>query len=317
MRPPKGFESEKYPLRHKLLYACGLSPSSDNINSVLMPVVMGSKDAAGVPLQLPSTIKVNPHNPAFEQETGPLVQQMSIIDRMRISLKFTMTHYCADAHLSSGTAGPNFDDGVYVGDDVRAIKFLWRPIFNVYPEKLDAADDDTGDTVAAILGLTKDATNEDIVPVTTNDLPSAGASELVQPMSTANGSQVFGDFNLTTNTIQEDHVHDEDLLQKALQRYTNKGALRSCLGRTRHVTLTTNRPYVNFYIDKFVPRAIRRIQPYAFFAIQVHVPIQGAIDQIYNSRGALTASVPHLGVQMISRYHEWNFEYDQDRGVPT
>ncbi len=310
MRPPKGFENEKYPLRHRVIFSTGLGLKSDTQNTVFMPLVMSSTDMGTNPQ--PDTVIVNPHNTAFVEDTGPLVRQMSIIDRLTISLKFSMTHYCGPAHLASGTAGPNFDDGVYVGDDVPAFKFLWRPIFNVYPEKMDAADDDTGTTVAGILAMTKDATFEDIVAVTTNKLPTLGPAELPHPLSSVNDIQVFGDFNMTTNTAMEDHVFDESLLQTALRRYTNKGALRSCLGRTRHVTLTRAKPYMNFYIDKFVPNAIRRVQPYGLLGIQVHLPIDSQIGQLFMTKSTGTG-IPHLGIKLIANYHEWNFEHDQSQ----
>ncbi len=312
MRPPKGFENEKFPLRHRLLYSCALGMKSETANTVFMPIVMSSKDTD----VLPNTIQVNPHNSNYENDGGPLCAQMSIIDRMRISLKFNMSHQCGPAHLASGTAGPNFDDGVYEGNDIVSMHFLWRPVFNVYPEKMDAADDATGATVASILGMTKDATNEDIVPVTTNNLPAVQPSELPHPVSTVNAVQVFSDFNMSTDLIMEDHVYDEDLLQVALSRYTNKGALRSCLGRTRHVTLTRNRTFSNFYIDKFVPNAIRRVQPYGMFGIQVHLPLETDIGQQGISK-TTSSSTPHLMVKMIASYHEWNSEHDQERGTPA
>ncbi len=313
MRPPKGFENEKNPLLHRLKYKFGLGLTGDTQNSALCPIVMSSKDAAGSALIVPDQIKVNPHNSGFAIDGGPLVQQMSIIDRMTISIKFNMTHYCDNKMWSAGNSNTA---PVFVGDSIPSLHFLFRPIFNVFPEKLDAADDDTTTTVAAILGLTKDATNEDVVPVTTNDLPAAGPSELAQPMSTVNGPQVYTDFNMTTDTKMEDHVFDENLLHDALRRYTNKGALRSCLGRTRHVTLSKTRPYANFYIDKFVPRAIRRIQPYAFFAMQFHLYKDSDLEQTFFTK-SMTASVAHIGVSMNVNYHEWNQEYDQDRGVPA
>ncbi len=308
MRPPKGFESEKFPLRHRLTYGAGLGLSSENFNTILMPIVMSSKDTD----VLPNTIQVNPHNTAFEEDTGCLCAQMSIVDRMTISLQFNLTHFCGPAHHSSGVSGAE----AFEGDDIPAVKFLWRPMFNVYPEKLDAADDDTGTTVAALLALTKDATNEDVVPLTTNKLPATSTIDKDLPMSSVNAVQVAADFNLTTDLKTEDHVFDETLLQAALRRYTNKGALRSCLGRTRHVTLTRKNPVARFYIDKFVPRAIRRIQPYAFFAIQVHMPIPTDDAQIALAK-AVTAGVPHLGVRMLAHYHEWNSEHDQERGTPA
>ncbi len=309
MRPPKGFEAEKFPLRHNLAFAFNLSLGSESKNTAVLPLVVSTKDTD----TLPNLIQTNPHNSAYDEDGGPVVHQMSIIDRMTISLKFSMTHFCQIAHVSSGLSGSE----VYTGDDIPIFKFLWRPIFNVYPEKLDAADDQTGTTVASILGLTKDATNEDVVPVTTNKLATAGPSELVMPTSTVVRADAITDYNMTTNFAMEDHVFDEALLQKALRRYTNKGALRSCLGMTRHVTLTRNKPFKNFYIDKFVPRAIRRVQPYSFFGIQVHVPFMSDIDQQYQTSDSSGSGAGHLGVKCIVNYHEWNSEHDQERGTPA
>jgi len=309
MRPPKGFENEKYPLRHRLMHSFGLSIGSESKNTALIPLVMSSLDMAS---DDPESIVVNPHNTAFVQDTGPLVRQMSIIDRLRISIKFSMTDNCGIAHHSSGTS----TNELFTGDDIPSFTFLWRPIFNVYPEKLDAADDDTGTTVAAILGLTKDSTFEDVVPLTTNKLNDIPTISKVLPMSAVNDIQVFGDYNMTTDIAMEDHVWDEDLLQDALRRYTNKGALRSCLGRTRHVTLSRNRPFKTFFIDKFVPRAIRRVQPYGFFAIQIHVPLDTHESQHYVS-GLASASLNHLGVKMITNYHEWHVEHDQSLIPPA
>ncbi len=251
MRPPKGYEAEKFPLLHRLIYSCSLSMANDTQNTVFLPIVRSSSD---VPIA-PDTIQVNPHNTNYQEDAGPLCASMSIIDRMRISLKFTMTN-CGIAHHYAGQS----TNELFEGEDVPIFNFKWRPIFNIFPEKLDAADDDTGTTVASILGMTKDATNEDVVPLTTNKLPTSGPAELDHPLSTANHAEAIADYNYSTDASMEDHVFSEDTLQTALRRYTNKGALRSCLGRTRNVTLTRERrPYANFYIDKFVPRAIRRI----------------------------------------------------------
>jgi len=305
MRPPKGFESEKYPLRHRLVFATSMSLGDEDKNTILLPIVMSSTDTDVTA----ASIVVNPHNANYVEDVGPLVRQMSIIDKMRISMKFAMTEHCEPAHHSSGVTASE----VFTGQDIPVFTFSWRPIFNVYPEKLDAVDEDTGTSVATILGLTKDATNMDVVPLTTNKLPTAGPAEKNLPASTINAVQVFGDFNMTTNLAMEDHVFDEDLLQDALRRYTNKGALRSCIGRTRHVTLTRHKPYANFYIDKFLPRQIRRVQDYGFFAIQVHMPIDEHVSQhfIGNATG-----VAHLGIKVIAQYHEWNIDHDQSFGTP-
>ncbi len=298
MIPPRGFKAELYPLRHRVIYSFGLSARTGTMNTAFATLVRHTNDViAGTP----GSIIVNPHNTGYVSDNGPAVCKMSIIDKLSLSLKFNCTDYCPSGEVASGV----------FGDSLQALHFLWRPVFFSFPEKLAAADDDTGTTVEAILGLTSDATFEDVVPLTTNKLPVAGGSDLSQPVSTVNIAEDFGDYNMTTNTTMEDQVWDEDLFQEANRRYTNKGALQSMVGRTRHVTLTPERPYKNFFINKFVPKSIRRIQPYSFFGIQTHVPIAGDIGQSYHASN-LTASVAHLGVRVIANYHEWNADHYQE-----
>ncbi len=303
MIPPRGFKAELYPLRHKLLYSFGLSAATSTQNSAYCPLIMSSSDMDVEP----ETIQVNPHHSGYETDAGPLVRQMSIIDKLNLSIRFNMTSDCNDKAHTSGLAGAE----VFTGDGINHIKFLWRPFFFSFPEKLDAADDDTTTTVAAILGLTKDATNEDVVALTTNKLPIQGASEIAHPISTVNAVQVITDYNMTTDFAMEDHPWDETLFQEALRRYTNRGALKACVGRTRFVNLSRSRPYKSYYLSKFVPRAIRRIVPYSHLGIQIYVPISSDIGQDYHSEG-LTAGKAHIGCKIICNYHEWSNEHDQD-----
>ncbi len=299
MIPPKGFKQEQYPLRHRLIWSYGLSAKTATMNSALMLMVHSSNDMVGAP----STIIVNPHNPDYVEDTGPLVRQMSIIDRLKISMTFNMTSLCADRNETASAA--------WTGDGITHIHLLWRPIFFSFPEKLDAADEKTTTTVAAILALTKDASKEDVVPLTTTKLPAGGTpSEVVMPSSIINDVQVFGDYNMTTNLEMEEHVWDETLFQTALRKYTNKGALKACVGRTRHVHLTRERPFKKFFIDKPVPSAIRRVLPYGFFGIAVHLPVTVDYGSDFYDV-SLTGSKPHLGVKCIAQFHEWNHEHEQ------
>ncbi len=297
--PPRGFKSELYPLQHKLKYSFGLSFSGDTVNTALATLIMGSTDMDVDP----ETIQVNPHNTNYEEDLGPLCRQMSIIDKLTLSIKFNMTEWCSPLHETAA--------GVFTGDDITHITLLWRPIFFSFPEKLNATDDDTGTSVQTLLGLTSDDTNEDVVPLTTNKLPAQGISDLAHPVSTVNAVQVFGDYNQTTNTTMEDHVWDEDLFQNAIRRFTNKGALKACVGRTRFVNLDKKRPWKKFFIRQFVPRAVRRIVDRTYFGIQVHVPLTGDIGQDYHATTP-TGAVAHIGVKILCNYHEWNSEHDQD-----
>ncbi len=299
MIPPRGFKSELYPLKHRIIYALGLSLTSDTQNSAFLILIRHSSDID----ILPSAIEVNPHNTNYNTETGALVQKMSIIDKMNLFLKFNITSFALDRKETSS--------GVFSGDNLQHITLNWRPIFFSFGEKLDAADDDTGTTVAALLGLTKDATNEDVVPLTTNKLPTFGNSDFSHPVSTVNQAEAFGDLNMTTDLSMEDHPWNETTFQEALKRYTNKGALKACVGSTRTVHLSRARPFKSFYIKKFVPRSVRRVVPYTFMGIQIDVPMSSDIKQDYIT-DTLTSGAAHVGVKCIATYHEWNADHYQE-----
>ncbi len=291
MIPPRGFKSELYPLSHKILYSFGLCLGGVNTNSAIATLVRNYKTHTTAP----KLVEVNPHNLSYVEDTGAVVHTMSIIDKMRLSINFNMTENCKDG-----------------ADAIYHLKLIWRPIFFSFPEKLDAKDDNTTTDVKTILQLTKDATQEDIVPITTNKLPVAGPSELSQPLTTVGITEsATTHYNMTTDATMEDVAWNETLFQDAIRRYTNKGALKACVGRTRHVHLSRTHPTARFFFNKFVPRSIRRVQPYSFMAILVHLPLESDITQDYQSAGS-SATVPHVGCKIICHYHEWNADHFQE-----
>ncbi len=290
MIPPKGFRTTLYPLRHRFHYSCGMSLATAAENSTILTLVKNYTDA----LNKPSTIVVNPMNDLFETETGAICAPMSIIDKLKLTLKFSITR------------------NVLVANSQKALKFSWMPIFFSFPEKLDAADDKSSDTVATILSLTKDATKEDITPAFATKLDTNGDSALSHPVSSANFTEVFGTLNLTTNTGMEGVPFDKNRFHEALTYYTNKGALKACIGATRNVSLSLNHLTQTFFVNKFVPRAIRRIVPYSYFGILIHLPISVDPEQDWYSTAAITASIADLGVKALIQYDEWNIDHIQD-----
>ncbi len=232
MIPPAGFKAEMYPLRHRFNYSVGLSLATETVNSTMLPLVRNYKGVSA-----PNTIVVNPHHASFETETGSVCSPMSIIDKLKLTLKFNMTRQ------------------LFQTDFVRTVRLSWFPIFFSFPEKLDATDDKSSETVATILSLTKDATQEDVTPAYATKLPVDGNSDLTYPMSTANISETKTEVNLTTDETMEGVPFDKNRFHQALEYYTNKGALKACIGRTRNFTLTADsNPNKTFFIDKFVPK---------------------------------------------------------------
>ncbi len=288
MRPPPGFEEQLYPLRHEVDYSFGLSATSAAQNSTICTLVKNYKTVLDA-----TTHDVNPKHASFVTDKGAVCQPMSIIDKLRLVIKINLTH-----------------DG-FVTNQIQTIKCMWMPIFFSFPEKLDATDEKSTDTVAEILDLTKDATEEDVTPTwSTTKLDVSGVTELAHPVSTVNLAEVFGLMNLTTDTTMESTPFNNQTFHRALKYYTNKGALKACIGQTRHVTLDRNHMNKTFFIDKFVPRAVRRIMPYSFFGILFHVPRDPDIEQFYNSK-TIGAGLSDIGFKVMARYHEWHPDFNQ------
>ncbi len=287
MIPPRGFKAEMYPLHHRFSARYLLDAVSATQNSTMIPLVKNYKASIAA-----TSIEVNPHNSLFKIETGPICGDMSIIDKLRLSITFNLT----ESSIST--------------EKVTAMRLLWRPIFFSFPEKLDAADDETTTTVASILSLTKDATQEDVTPAYGTKLRESTSTTDVA-MSTINLVETAAIANLTTDTGSEAIPHNETTFLDALRFYTNKGALRACVGRTRHLTLTATHSHKSYFIDKFVPRPIRRIVPYTFMAIMVHLPIQSDKDSIVYAP-ALSSTAGHIGVNLNVNYDEWHPSHNQD-----
>ncbi len=286
--PPRGFEEGKHPLRHKMYYTAGLSLITATQNTAHFPVVRYYKTVND-----PDTIDVNPKHASYDKETGPMCSPQSIIDRMKINITLSLTKIA----LSK----------------VTAIRCWWQPIINAFPEKLDAADDFTGDTVASLLKVTKDATEEDVTPSFSDvKFTVVGSSDRLHPLSTVNKTETIAHANLDTDATAESVGWNDENIKDALLHYTNKGALRSCLGRRRYVTLTEKNPIHSFYIDKPVPRAIRRMVPYSYMGILIHLPVVADNDQIYQDTDP-TAAIAYVGATVKIKYNEWNSEHNQDR----
>jgi len=288
MIPPRGLASQENPLWHNFEYSFGLNAVTETLNSAWIPLVKNYKGVID-----PATTFVNPHSDRMDLETGAICAPMSIIEKLKFTIKFDL--------LSSAGA-----------DQMRALKFWWQPFFASFPEKYDAADDDAGTTVAAIMQLTKDATQEDITPLTTNKLNVTGSSEKDHPLSTVNLAEAYDThLNMTTNIEMEDTPFNSSAFYTLIKYGTNKGALKACLGQRRNINLQAGKnEYQGFHLNKFVPKAIRRIVPYTFFGILVHVPIVTDFEQAYTIDTALNAAAPHVGVKARVTYAEWNEEHN-------
>ncbi len=289
--PPKGLKSQEHPLKHRFDYSFGLSAATGSKNSAWVTLVRNDNLCTQANAK---TILVNPKNTSVDVETGPVCTPMSIIQNIKviISLKKSETN------------------------NINApLKIQWTPFFASFKEKYEAADIDTGVTVASVMQLTKDDTNEDIVPLSTNKLSVVGNSDKSHPLSTVNLAEAFDThYNMTTNATMEDTPFNTESFHSLLTMGSNRGALKACLGRTRRLTMSMRNRDAGtktFFINKFVPRAIRRIVPFTFFGILFHLPIESDIDSYYQDT-AMVADVSQIGLRVLVRYDEWNEQHNND-----
>ncbi len=289
MIPPGGFEAEKYPLRHRFNYSVGLNMLAAYIgHSTYFTLVRNYKS-----IITPTTIDVNPHHATYEMETGAVCSPMSIIDKLRLTLKFNLTE---DA----------------LADGVESASVWWQPVFTAFKDKLDAVDVSSTIAVKDLLELVVDETEEDVTPLFNNVKSTAtGESDLNHPLSTENLAETVAILNMDTDARMEFVSFDNNAFHLGMTMHTTKGAMKSLLGRRRFMTLTKNRPNQSFFINKFVPRAIRRIVPYTYFGILIHVPTSADAEQHFYS-GAITTGKGHIGVKALIQYNEWNPAHNQE-----
>ncbi len=287
-RPPSGLFTKRYPLSHNFSYVTNLNADSETKNSTIITLVRSSMDAAVVAA---NAVETNPMHANFAEETGPLCLYNSIIDKLMLSMRFTLTVAALET------------------DKIPALNVYWMPIFGQFKEPWEALDDSTGTaTPASILNLTKDDTNKDIVPAFSNvDLSGSGS----QPLSTVNDVEnAVNDYNLTTNAVLESVAFDDAEWYDAMQYYTNDRVLQRLTGKMNKIVLTKNNPHRSIFIKRFVPRSIRTVKKYCFFGILLHCPISGSLNQLVSA--ASTSDIAHVNIQAITRYSEWHADHNNE-----
>lgn len=286
-RPPSGLFTKRYPLSHNFSYIYDLNIDSETKNSTILTLIRSSMDAAVVAA---NAVETNPMHANFAEETGPLCLYNSIIDKLTLSLRFTMS------------------PGALATDNLAAINVYWMPIFGQFKEPWEALDESTGTaTPTSILGLTKDDTNKDIVPAFSGVDVGTGS----QALSTINDTEnAVNDYNLTTNSILESVAFDDGEWYDAMQYYTIDKVLTRLTGRMNKIVLTKTNPHRNIFMKKFVPRSIRTVKKYCFFGILVYAPISGSLNQLMPA--GQTTDIAHVNCQAITRYSEWHADHNNE-----
>lgn len=285
-KKPKGFALETYPLVHNFEYNLGLSAdgSSSDFCTYLTFIYTRNGHASRVN---PEAIEVNPMHMNYAEETGPLCNYMSIMDRF-------------SGHITLALAR-----GAHDTNKVRALRMyigFYRMAFEDIHNKTDIA---TGATVDTILDLLTDTTTDkdSIIDFDTNKLNYG-----TQPLSTVNDAEGFADYGLTTSVSMENINFVPKTYYDARAFASNGKFVGGILPKLIPIDLTANKPFRKIYL-KNIPKECRRGNDYVNFGMFVFVPTGDKPDQYF--RGGDVTDITHVHVSAFVRYLEWNPHHDQ------
>ncbi len=285
-RPPPGYNTRDKPLPHLLKYNYTLNFFNDTNNSTILSYMRTSKATND-----PSTIEVNPRNGAFAVDTGALICEDSIVQKISISKSFTLNEFAR------------------VTENIVAAKINTLKIMGVFEDSWTPKDEKTGLKVEDILEVTQDATNMDVTPKFTGTNLQFQDSH---PVSNVTKTEVFSDLNLSVDLQPESVAFDSDTYFNAIKFYTNGGKLKSIAPSMKTIMLTNNKTWYSTFERKFLPKHMRFGRRDLFFGELIHAPVYTDPEQPIDAFTVLGNSSQVYGSAIIS-FNEWNTEFDQKR----
>jgi len=289
-RPPPGYNRRDKPLPHDFTYLFDLKIADDTKNKAMCTFLRTSKLSVD-----PKTIPVNTRHASYAVDTGPLICFDSIVQMITITQDIQLTEESRKT------------------DNIGAISIYDWNIHGAFEDSWTPADEKTTTTIAQLLHVISDTTNEDVVPEVAGntDLPA-----LDQPLSSVTGTEIFATYNMAVSAVQENTSADAgtiDELFDAKQYYTNGGKLNSLMGRMNKTILNQEtKIHSSRFERKFTPRNVRFGNPHMFFARQFLLPKLLDSAQLTPFSQAVTAT-KHVGVRVNVRFNEWNPDFDQAR----
>ncbi len=191
-------------------------------------------------------------------------------------------------------------------DKLKNLVFNWMPIYSAFLDDLEAEDSKTNTQIEDVLELAHDTTNEDVNPLYSTTNLVAGGNSPVSTVTDAN--EAFGDLGLTTDLLLESVAFDKNAFWDNMQFKTNAGKLAKVAGQMRTITLNHERPYI-YTSNNFTHPTVKRMNPFTFCGILVHLPLASETDQIFNANDV--TSISHLVVNVAWRFSEWNHNFNQ------
>lgn len=267
----------RFPRIHNFNFGFGLSMEDETKNSTIVPYVF--QDNAIVDYE---TIKTNPENADF-----------AVVD---------YPNCAAGSYIPSVTAFWH----AYIpptDTEISLLKFNSMRIVTAFKDRLDASDKKTGDTIAQILGLTSEATDEQCYPNWANVKLFEGQGEYDYP------AEVPG---LTGTQQPESVAFDKEKFFDAMHYYSNKEMLKQVTEPMKEYTVSEpivphGRPFIKQKRTYRDP-TVRSMNPYTFCGELFHLPQNGDLSQYHFA--SETTAIEHLCVKGTIRFFEYNPDFN-------
>lgn len=238
----------------------------------------------------PTTIEVNPKNSAFAVDTGAVICEDSIVQKISL-VKSAMLN-----ETSRET------------EKILAIKYYHTNIMGVFEDSWTPKDEKTNLEVEDILEVTRIAAQMDVIPKF-NATNLSGTS--TQPFSTVTMTEVFGDYTLSGNADSEGVTFDLDTYFNSKKFFTNGGKVTAASPRMDSTIISQkNGGFITSSQTKFLPQRMRFGRRDLFFGELYHLPIFTEASQILDP-DQVYANAAYVNFKVIVSFMEWNTEFNQ------
>ncbi len=249
-----------------------------NNKATIYPLVMYDEGQGA-----PSTINTNPEHASFAEYDQPNCHPGSRIDTIISSFRFSLTK------------------GAIETDKIHRLRFAVMPIFTTHLTELEAKDELTGNEIEDILELQHEITDRQCYPLFNGVKVDEKATN-----SALLDASVPG---LTTTQVLEGVTFTNNAYYDCLHYYTNKGMMKTVQGGMKWFQLSPHHNTMQFNYK--LRSKSKAMLPYQFAGLLIHVPPAGNADQAYIA--SEVTNIPHLEVDVRTRFNEWNQGFDMDK----
>lgn len=267
-----------YPKPHDIHYNVHLSADDTDFNNqaTFFPVLYNDDGMA------PSGYYANPQHASFAKDTQGGCYPESKVYSISAKINLQMT------------------TGAWNTDKLRTLDVVIIPVHTAFLEDLTPKDDLTGETIESILELQHETTDRQTYPIYAGTKLSGSVLDY--------GSRQQG---LTTNTNAENISFDLQKLYDALQFYTIKGKLRSCIGGIMHRRLLYFAKDGHYRMKLRISPKTKAINPYTFLGFILYIPKLGL--ESANNQASDTSDIDHVIADVRIRFNEWNDSFQMER----